>query len=183
MGRIGGVSPQSFVCDFRAKIQVTTRTLIQIRTHAQKFFLKNDFSTKYDRVNDGGESTDRRHKVSPFLFSEPSNPLEIEDAFSQPIHLPGLFQGSRSLHQRRHDAFAHRQSHPRRAPLPQARPPRRAPALQALRADPRGIHLSEGRQRLGTAGSSALQAVDAAVVDAVGLAGQFQPPNHADGVL
>lgn len=111
------------------------------------------------------------------------NPLEIEDAIPQSIHLSDLLQSAFSLYQRRHDALAHRQSHPRRAHDSQARPPRRAPALPALRANPRGIHLAEGRQRLGIADSSTLQAVDASVVDAFGLVGLLQSSNHADGVL
>lgn len=39
-----------------------SRTLIQIRTHAQKFFQKNDFGMKYDRITEGSESANEKRR-------------------------------------------------------------------------------------------------------------------------
>ena len=42
--------------------QVPTRTLIQIRTHAQKYFQKNDFGMKYDRAIDGSDISSEKRR-------------------------------------------------------------------------------------------------------------------------
>ena len=41
-----------------------SRTLIQIRTHAQKFFQKNDFGMKYDRITEGSESANEKRRIA-----------------------------------------------------------------------------------------------------------------------
>ncbi|KAK8795445.1 hypothetical protein WA588_004286, partial [Blastocystis sp. NMH] len=41
---------------------VPTRTLIQIRTHAQKYFQKNEFGMKYDRVTDNADAAVERRR-------------------------------------------------------------------------------------------------------------------------
>ena len=72
MERIGEKSRRLYDIMFLYDVQVPTRTLVQIRTHAQKYFQKNDFGMKYDRVTDNADHVvDQRranHKVGSHLF-------------------------------------------------------------------------------------------------------------------
>ena len=49
---------------FWSNAQVPSRTLIQIRTHAQKFFQKNDFGMKYDRITEGSDSANEKRRIA-----------------------------------------------------------------------------------------------------------------------